>query len=288
MYNIKELKSGGLMKQKEKDLFSIRLRVVGGEVTSDQLPILAGIARRYGRGRVHLTARQGIEIPYIHFKDVEAVKEELARAGLMLGACGPRVRTVTACQGGLCSHGLIDPLPLARTLDEKYYGQGGLPHKFKIGITGCPNNCIKPYENDLGIMGVVEKIFIEEQCNLCGVCIDACPVPGVLRIEGDTLLYDASRCIQCGECIFTCPLDAWKAAASGYALYVGGKMGKWPSLGVRIDGMVKEEEGILRAVDGALDFYRREGRKGERFGDTIGRTGLGPLLGRMGLDGAPP
>lgn len=282
-YNIKELKAGGIMKQKEKDLFSLRLRVVGGKVAAEQLPVLAGIAGKYGRGHIHLTARQGIEIPYIRFADIETVKEELKKAGLMLGACGPRIRTVTACQGSLCSHGLIDTLDLAAKLDERYYGQSGLPHKFKIGVTGCPNNCIKPYENDLGIMGIVEKEFIQELCNLCDVCIEACPVEGALRKENDTLIYDASRCIRCGECIFSCPLDAWKTAAAGYAVFVGGKMGKWPKLGVRLDGMIKGDDAVLRAVDGALEFYRREGKKGERFGDTIDRVGLKTLTDSMAL-----
>ena len=28
-----------------------------------------------------------------------------------------------------------------------------LPHKFKIAVGGCPNNCVKPNLNDLGIIG---------------------------------------------------------------------------------------------------------------------------------------
>lgn len=48
-YNIKELKSGGLMKQKEKDLFSLRLRIVGGFVKSEQMTKLSEIANKYGR-----------------------------------------------------------------------------------------------------------------------------------------------------------------------------------------------------------------------------------------------
>jgi dissimilatory sulfite reductase (desulfoviridin) alpha/beta subunit len=86
-----------------------------------------------------------------------------------MGACGQRVRTVTACQGRECSHGLIDCLALAREIDRKYFGIGGHPHKFKIGITGCPNACIKPQENDLGIMGRLKKEFLKENCNYCGL-----------------------------------------------------------------------------------------------------------------------
>jgi len=153
-YDIKALKSNGLMKQKEKDLFSLRLRVVGGHITSEQLAKISEVAGKFGKGYVHLTTRQGVEIPNVHFSRLEALKEELAKAGLEPGAGGNKLRTVTACQGKECAHGLIDCYFLAKEIEEEYFGIDGYPHKFKIGITGCPNSCIKPQENDLGIMGI--------------------------------------------------------------------------------------------------------------------------------------
>ncbi|MGI6425205.1 MAG: hypothetical protein ACOX2A_08330 [Tepidanaerobacteraceae bacterium] len=45
-----------------------------------------------------------------------------------------------------------------------------LPHKFKIGVGGCPNNCIKPDLNDLGVIGQLVPIFDEELCYGCKKC----------------------------------------------------------------------------------------------------------------------
>ena len=272
-YNVKDLKSGGFMKQKEKDLFSVRLRLAGGYLEAEQLPKLAEISRKYGRGHIHLSTRQGIEIPYVQFDDFEKLRSDLADAGLQVGACGPRVRTVTACQGEICSHGLIAAQELGKKIDGKFFGQGGLPHKFKVGVTACPNACIKPIENDFGIMGVVTKVFLKEKCNYCGLCQEVCPV-GAIKVEENEVHYDRSKCIHCGDCIFVCPAEAWAKEKTGYEVFVGGKMGKFPHLGHSAFDFLEGEEKLIRLIEATLNFYKEEGKKGERFGETIDRVGL--------------
>jgi len=69
------------MKQVDKDRFSLRLRIVGGQIKAEQLAKVNEIAQKYGAGYIHLTSRQSIEIPYIKLQDIDAVKEELAKAG---------------------------------------------------------------------------------------------------------------------------------------------------------------------------------------------------------------
>lgn len=82
------------MRQKQKNNFSLRLAVVGGNLTSENLKIIADVADKYGDGHVHLTSRQSVEIPFIKLDDVEEVKEVLATGGCKPGVCGPRVRTI--------------------------------------------------------------------------------------------------------------------------------------------------------------------------------------------------
>ena len=164
------LKKGGFMIQKQKNNFSVRLAVVGGYLTAENLIKIAEVADKYGDGHVHLTSRQGVEIPFIKLKDIDAVKEELAEGGCRPGVCGPRVRTVTACQGNtICPSGNIDSYDIAVKLDERYFGRE-LPHKFKFGVTGCQNNCLKAEENDVGIKGAADVKWIEDKCIGCGVC----------------------------------------------------------------------------------------------------------------------
>lgn len=76
------LKKGGFMRQKQKGCFSLRLAVVGGNLTAENIKTVAEVAEKYGHGYVHMTSRQGIEIPFIKVEDINVVKEELAKAVL--------------------------------------------------------------------------------------------------------------------------------------------------------------------------------------------------------------
>ena len=108
------LKKGGFMRQKQKNNFSLRLACVGGTLTAENLKKIAEVAEKYGDGYVHLTSRQGVEIPFIKLDDIDDVKDDLAKGGCKPGVCGPRVRTVTACQGNaVCPSGNINSYDIA-------------------------------------------------------------------------------------------------------------------------------------------------------------------------------
>lgn len=266
------LKSGGIIMQKDDDFFVLRLRLPGGRVSADALPKLAEVAKKYGRGVIHLTTRQGVEIPWIEFGKIEDARKELAEACLTLGACGPRFRVVVACPGSeVCKHGLVDSQSFGKKIDERFGGQA-LPHKFKAAVSGCPNTCSKPLENDIGFCGVVLPELNADECKGCGLCADSCKEKAISLKDGKPVI-DPDRCIHCGDCILGCPTDSWKAKRTGYAVFAGGKMGRHPQIGKKIAEFVDEEQG-LEIIQRSLDFYRREGQKRERFGNMINRIGL--------------
>lgn len=178
------LKKGGFMRQKQKNNFSLRLQVVGGNLTAENLIKIAEVAEKYGDGHVHLTSRQSVEIPFIKLENVDEVKEELAKGGCKPGVCGPRVRTITACQGNqICPGGNIDSYDIAKKLDSRYYARE-LPHKFKFGVTGCQNNCLKAEENDVGIKGAAIVDWKQDACINCGVCEKACREGAITIADG--------------------------------------------------------------------------------------------------------
>ena len=57
-------------------------------------------------------------------------------------------------------------------------------------------------------------------------------------------------------------------------------MGKFPKLGIKAIDFIYSEDELLRIVEQAFKFYKKEGRKGERFRDTLERLGLEYFIGR--------
>ncbi len=271
----KGLKCGGFMQQVQKNNFSLRLKVVGGNLTADQLQTIAEISKKYGDGHVHLTSRQGVEIPFIKLADVEQVKAELDAGGVNTGVCGPRVRTITACQGSeICPSGCIDTYPLARQISDRYFGRE-LPHKFKFGITGCMNNCLKAEENDLGVKGGYVIEWQKDACTFCGVCVKVCREGAITQRAAngvDEISLDESKCNNCGRCVKSCPMDAWRGE-SGYILSFGGTFGNLIAKGEPFLPIINDKETLFRVADAALDFFDKHAKKSERFRIAIDRIG---------------
>ena len=103
------LKKGGFMRQKQKNNFSLRLRVVGGNLTAKQLAKIAEVSDKFGDGYVHLTSRQSVEIPFIKLDDIDEVKAALAEGDVEPGVSVPLepVRVRQSVQAAVLIHMLL-------------------------------------------------------------------------------------------------------------------------------------------------------------------------------------
>jgi anaerobic sulfite reductase subunit C len=271
--NLDELKRVGIIAQKQRDTFLIRLRTVGGDMTAEELGAVARVSNKFGKGRVHLTTRQAVEIHDIPLDDLQAAREELEESGIVLGVCGPRGRGIVSCPGSAtCTSGIIATKELATELDAAYFRREA-PHKFKLGVSGCPNNCSKPIENDIGVMGGVLPGWDREACISCRLCVSICPTRAISQRDNEFVL-DSDKCILCGLCIRNCSSSAWTPRKTGYTLYLGGTMGKKPRLGTKAKTLIESKEELLRFIRRAFDYYLANGRKRERFGHTLDRIGV--------------
>ena len=270
--DVATLKKSGYMKQRQKDLFVVRLRMPCGNVTCDQLAGITRIANKYGTGYVHITTRQGLQIPDVDIHNLDAITKELEDNGTPPGSCGPRVRNIISCPGNLeCNYGIIDTYAMGGLLDKEFFGED-MPVKIKFAVTGCPNACAKPQENDLGVMGILKPVINSEECTGCGTCTFMCPEKAIV-IEDDKAKIIWDKCNLCGACVGACPTDLINEEWKGYKIFVGGKIGKHPKLGREfIDAKSAQEAvAIFRKI---MNWSKKNTNVGERFGDCIDRVGF--------------
>ncbi len=157
----------------------------------------------------------------------------------------------------------------------KGYHHVTLPHKFKIAVGGCPNNCVKPNLNDLGIIGQKMPLFDYAKCRGCKVCQveKACPIH-VASVKDGMLRVDDTACNRCGRCDGKCPFGVTTEYQNGYKIYIGGRWGKNVAHGRPLEKLFTSEDEVLDIVERAILLFRNEGKTGERFADTVTRLGF--------------
>ena len=149
-----------------------------------------------------------------------------------------------------------------------------LPHKFKIAVGGCPNNCVKPDLNDLGIVGQRVPTLVADKCRGCKKCgvSDACPMAAT-AMKDDKMTIDPQICNNCGRCMGKCPFGALENSETMYKVYVGGRWGKKVRMGSALNKLFTREE-VLNVVEKAILLFKSKGESGERFGETVDRLGV--------------
>lgn len=273
----KRVKGQGFLSNNDGVHFSGRIVTGNGVLTAEQLRVVSDIARQYGNGQIALTSRLTLELPGIQFDDIPQFQEDLHKVGLATGGTGSKVRPVVACKGTVCVFGLIDTQALAQEIHDRFYDgyrAVNLPHKFKIAVGGCPNNCVKPDLNDLGVVGQRVPQFKEAACRGCGKCqvAEACPMDAA-HVENGVLTVDPERCNNCGRCIGTCPFHALDEGETAYKVYVGGRWGKQTRIGTPLSRLFSRGE-VMDVIEKALLLYKDRGQMGERFGSMVDRLGV--------------
>lgn len=287
---VKRVKGLGCLQDKRfPDRFNVRVITRNGKLTSEEHRVVAEAAQKFGSGEVTMTTRLTLEIQGVPYAELDALMEFLGAAGLETGGTGSKVRPVVSCKGTTCQYGLCDTFDLSRKIHERFY-EGyhnvSLPHKFKIAVGGCPNNCVKPDLNDLGIIGQRVPEPDLAKCRGCKVCQveKACPIHAAAVRDGK-LAIDTDACNHCGRCVDKCPFDAVTESTYGFKVYIGGRWGKRAAEGRALSRIFTSEEEVLDLVEKAILFFRDEGVSGERFSDTIARLGFDYVEDKL-LNGA--
>ena len=142
--------------------FMLRIRIDGGQLSNDQLRVIAYIARRYARGTADVTDRQNIQLHWIEIENVPDIWDALESVGLSTTeACGDTPRVILGCPlAGIDADEIIDGTPGITAIGEQYIGDAAfsnLPRKFKTSISGCAAQCAIHEINDVAFVGVLNE-----------------------------------------------------------------------------------------------------------------------------------
>src|SRR5215212_2815579 len=144
----------------EDEYFMLRVRIDGGQLTAEQLRVVAGVAGEFGRDVADVTDRQNIQLHWIRIEDVPEIWRRLEAVGLSTTeACGDTPRVVVGCPlAGVLAEEILDATPYLREVADRYIGDpafSNLPRKFKTSISGCSRYCTNHEINDIGLAGVL-------------------------------------------------------------------------------------------------------------------------------------
>jgi len=141
--------------------YMLRVAIPYGTLNADQLDVLAEISERWDRGYGHFTTRQNIQYNWPKLPDVPDMLARLADVNLhAIQTSGNTIRNVTADPlAGAHADELMDPRPVAELIriwstDHPEYQFLG--RKFKIAVTGSPNDRAVTKAHDLAVR-IVER-----------------------------------------------------------------------------------------------------------------------------------
>jgi sulfite reductase (NADPH) hemoprotein beta-component len=136
--------------------YMLRIAVPYGSLDSRKLDTLALIAEKWDRGYGHFTTRQNLQFNWIKLEDTADILAKLAEVEMhAIQTSGNCIRNVTTDQwAGAAADELADPRPvgeLVRQWSSLHPEFSYLPRKFKIAVTGAPNDRAAVKVHDIGL-----------------------------------------------------------------------------------------------------------------------------------------
>lgn len=153
--------SYGLYYQLDHTSHMQRIKLPAGLMNKQQALALADIADEYGRGVIHVTTREDVQMHWIDLGKVIEIYERLHEVGITTrGACADSVRNVTGCiHAGTWPTELFDVTPYALAVHEYFLFHPlnlTQPRKFKIAFATCEYDCVQSRINEIAYFPKVQ------------------------------------------------------------------------------------------------------------------------------------
>jgi sulfite reductase (NADPH) hemoprotein beta-component len=162
--------------------YMLRVAIPYGTLDSRQMRQLAMIADRWDKGYGHFTTRQNIQFNWPKLADVPDMLDALADVGMhAIQTSGNTIRNVTADHfAGAAAGEVADPRPVAELIRQWSTDHPEfqfLPRKFKVAVTGHPDDRAVTAAHDIGLR-LVERAGVLGATVLVGGGLGRTPMIG--------------------------------------------------------------------------------------------------------------
>jgi len=281
----------------------------GWYYTTKALRTLCDIWEKRGSGLTNMHGATGDMILLGTKTDqLQATFDELSDAGFDLGGSGSCLRTPSCCLGpSRCEYACIDTLALCDDLTHSFQDElhrPMWPYKFKIKISGCPNDCVAAIARaDLSIIGTWRDNIIIDQAevkryadsgmDIRGIVCEKCPTKAV---EFDPATQELSiktdDCTRCMHCINKMPKALRPGKEKGATILIGAKSTilrsaflSWVIVPfMKLEAPYTELKDLIGRI---WEWWDENGKVRERVGELIYRKGMGDFLRAVELDAIP-
>jgi len=234
--------------------------------------------------------------------------DDLTEVGFDLGGSGSALRTPAACVGpARCEWTNINTLDMVHNLTMEFQDEihrPRWPYKFKIKISGCPNDCVAAIARaDFTIIGTwrdslkidpqAVKEYAKSGFDIKTLVVDKCPTNALEWDEKtQNLKLKAQECVRCMHCINKMTKAIRPGDEKGATILIGAKapIVKGAMLSSVIVPFMKMEppytevKVLLRKI---WDWWDEIGKPRERVGELIERMGMRVFLKAVGLKPVP-
>jgi dissimilatory sulfite reductase alpha subunit len=233
---------------------------------------------------------------------------DLTEAGFDLGGSGSALRTPTACVGpARCEWTNINTLALVHDLTMEFQDEihrPRWPYKFKIKISGCPNDCVAAiaradftiigtWKDSLKIDQKAVREYMKSGMDIRTDIVARCPTNALEWDEkAQELRLIPQDCVRCMHCINKMTKALRPGDDKGATILIGGKAPilKGAMLSsvivpfMKVEPPYTEIKDLLRKI---WDWWDENGRPRERVGELIERVGMRTFLKVIGIKPTP-
>ena len=278
---------------------TVRINQVSGLVyTTKALGEVMDIWDKRGSGMTNLHGSTGdMVLLGTNSDELDPIFTDISQKGWDLGGSGSDLRTPSCCIGpARCEFAMIDTLAITRECTNYWQDElhrPAFPYKFKIKVSGCPNDCVASVaRSDLSLIGTWKDdiridqaemaVYAKDGRDIMREAVMLCPTR-CMDWDGEKLEIDNSNCVRCMHCINVFPKALRPGTEIGATVLLGSKApiveGALLS-SVMIPFMKLDEpfDNLKELVEAFWEIWDEHGKNKERIGEFVERMGKGEFV----------